>query len=134
MADKPRADQLIGVYRTIRAAIDEKEDAHKKEIEALKKDLEAVSNGLLQICNEQNVDSIKTAHGTAIRTVKSQYWTTDWQAMYRFIKEHDAFHLLQQRISNSNMKTFIEENPDAYPVGLQCDRSYALSVRKPTNK
>jgi len=50
------ADKLVAVYRRIRAAIEEKETAHAKEIGVLKEKLELVSDKLLKICNDQNVE------------------------------------------------------------------------------
>jgi hypothetical protein len=128
------ADKLVAVYRRIRAAIEEREDAHQKEITVLKEKLEMVSDKLLKICNDQNLDSLRTAEGTVTRRVKSRYWTTDWSSMYNFIKDNDAPFLLEQRIHNGNMKQFLEENPDQHPAGLQVDSKYAITVRKPTNK
>ena len=128
------ADRLVAVYRRIRAAIDEREEAHTQEINTLKEKLEMVSDKLLKICNEQNLDSLRTPEGTVTRRVKSRYWTTDWEHMYKFIKENDAPFLLEQRIHNGNMKQFLEENPDPHPAGLQVDSKYAITVRKPTNQ
>ena len=128
------ADKLAAIYRRIRAAIDAKEEAHKQEIEELKGQLDAVSQSLLEICNSQNADSLRTAEGTVIRRIKTRYWTTDWENMYRFIKQHDAPYLLQQRIHEGNMKQFLDENPEAFPVGMQVDNKYAITVRKPTSK
>ena len=128
------ADRLVAVYRRIRAAIEEREEAHTQEINTLKEKLEMVSDKLLKICNEQNLDSLRTPEGTVTRRVKSRYWTTDWEQMYKFIKEHDAPFLLEQRVHNGNMKQFLEENPDQHPAGLQVDSKYAITVRKPTNK
>jgi len=54
--------------------------------------------------------------------------------MYEFIKEHDATHILEKRIHNDNMKEFLAENPDLCPNGLQSDRKYVISVRKPRAK
>jgi len=127
-------DELVRIYRKIRNAVEEREEAFKAEIELLKGQLDAVSTALLDICNQQNADSIKTQHGTISRRVTQRYWTTDWGALYRFIKENDAPFLLEQRIHNGNMKQFLEENPDAFPAGLQSDRKYAVTVRKPTAK
>jgi hypothetical protein len=129
-----RADQLVSVYRKIRAAIDEREDAHKEEIGKLKGQLDMVSAKLLEICNTQNVDSLRTPMGTVTRRTVTRYWTNDWEAMYRFIKEKDAPYLLEQRIHNGNMKQFLEDNPDTLPIGLNADVKYAVTVRKPTNK
>lgn len=133
VTDMP-ADDLVLVYRKIRSAIEVREEAFKAEIEGLKKQLDTVGSALLEICNTQNADSIKTKNGTITRNVRERYWTTDWGKLYDFIKENDAPFLLEQRIHNGNMKQFLEENPEAFPAGLQCDRKYAVTVRKPTKK
>ena len=128
------ADKLVKVYRKIRDAINEKEEAHKTEISGLKEQLDAVAAKLLEICNTQNLDSLRTPEGTVTRRAVTRYWTNDWESMYQFIKEQDAPFLLEQRIHNGNMKQFLEENPDTLPIGLNADTKYAVTVRKPTNK
>jgi len=125
---------MVAIYRKIRAAIEEKEEQHKDDIAALKEQLDIISNKLLEICREQDADSIKTPNGTISRRINSRYWTSDWETMYSFIKEYDAPQLLEQRIHNGNMKQFIQDNPEAFPAGLQCDSKYVVQVRKPTNK
>jgi hypothetical protein len=127
-------DELVRIYRKIREAVAEREEAFKEEIGALKGQLDTVATALLDICNTQNADSIKTQHGTISRRVSERYWTTDWESMYRFMQDNDAPFLLEQRIHNGNMKSFLEDNPEAFPAGLQCDRKYAVTVRKPTSK
>jgi hypothetical protein len=134
MTEAVPADKLVAAYRRIRTTIEEKEEAHKTEIKALKEKLDLISEHLLQLCNDQNVDSLRTAQGTATRTVRSRYWTTDWDSMYRIIREQDVPFLLEQRIHNGNMKQFLEENPELHPPGLQEDRKYVITVRKPTNR
>ena len=129
-----KVDELVSTYRKIRDVISDKEEAHKLEIAKLKGQLDTVSDGLLNICNEQNMDSIRTAVGTVTRTVSTRYWTSDWGSMYEFIKEHDAPRLLEQRIHNGNMKQFLEDYPDELPIGLQADNKYTIRVRKPTHK
>lgn len=133
MADLP-VDKLVYAYRRIRDRINEKEDEHKKEIAKLREQMDLVSAKLLDLCNTQNVDSLRTSEGTVTRRTATRYWTSDWESMYRFIKEHDAMHLLEQRIHNGNMRSYLEENPDNLPVGLNADTKYVISVRKPTGK
>jgi hypothetical protein len=127
-------DELVGIYVKIRTAIADKEEQHKAEIQALKDEFDLISNQLLEICNEQNVDGFKTPAGTVSRRVTSRYWTSDWDSMYQFIKENDAPFLLEQRIHNSNMREFLDNNPDKFPAGLQNERKYTVQVRKPTAK
>jgi hypothetical protein len=93
-----------------------------------------IGNKLLEICNEEGVDSLRTSAGTVSRRVSSRYWTSDWDSMYRFMQENDAPFLLEQRIHSSNMRQFLEDNPDKFPAGLQNERKYAVQVRKPTAK
>lgn len=123
-------DKLVAIYLKIRAAIQAKEE----EVRELKDQIEQVGNKLLEFCNTENVDGLKTAEGTVSRKVTSRYWTSDWESMYAFIKEHNAMFLLEQRIHNGNMKDFLAEHPEQSPMGLQADRKYVVSVRKPTAK
>lgn len=129
-----KADELVLAYRKIRDAINEKEEAHKDVITDLKAQQDILSAALLDLCNEQNLDSIRTPAGTVTRTTNTRYWTNDWESTYEFIKEHDALYLLEQRIHNGNMKQFLSENPDDLPVGLQADTKYVVRVRKPVSK
>jgi predicted secreted Zn-dependent protease len=133
MADM-KADEIVLAYRKIRDAINEKEEAHKEAITGLRAQQELLSAALLDLCNEQNLDSIRTPAGTVTRTVSTRYWTNDWESTYEFIKEHDAMYLLEQRIHNGNMRQFLDDNPDELPVGLQADTKYVVRVRKPTAK
>jgi hypothetical protein len=127
-------DKLVSVYLKIRTAIQEAEEAHKQQMEELKAQFDVVAGQLLEVCNEQNMDSIRTPAGTVTRRVSSRYWTSDWDSMYEFIREHDAPYLLEQRIHNGNMRQFLEENSEVCPMGLQADRKYTVQVRKPTSK
>jgi hypothetical protein len=124
------AGKMVAAYIKIRSAIQEKED----EIKVLKEKQALLSASMLDLCSKEDIDSIKTPFGTLTRRIYSSYWTSDWDQMYKFIAENDAYHLLEKRIHNTNMKEFLEENPDALPIGLQSDRKYAVSVRKPTKK
>ena len=127
-------NKLVSVYLKLRDAIEEKERQHKEEVAELKAQFDVVAHELLYHCNSQNIDSIRTPVGTISRRISTRYWTSDWDSMYQFIKEHDAPFLLEQRIHGSNMREFLNENPDAFPVGLQAERKYTVQVRKPTKK
>lgn len=124
--------QLVEAYIAQRNAIQEREDAHKAEIEAMRAELDGLSEQLLAICNAQNADSIKTGAGTVSRRVQSRYWASDWDNLYTFILENDAPFLLERRIHNGNMKQFLDDNPNVHPIGLQMDSKYVIQVRKPT--
>jgi len=132
--EKYDLEAYVRAYRKIRDVISEKEAQHKEDIENLKEQMDTISEKLLEFCNAQNVDSVKTKEGTIMRRVSSRYWTSDWDSMHSFIKDNDALHLLELRLNQRNMKQFLDENPDKLPIGLQCNSSYKIAVRKPTTK
>lgn len=134
MSDQKTIADLVAVYRKLREAIAEAEEELETRVRELREQLDLVSAEILNFCNEQNLDSVKTPAGTISRRVQTRYWTTDWEQMNKFILENEALHLLEKRIHNGNMKQFLEENPDVLPIGLQVDNKYVIQVRKPTEK
>jgi len=121
-----KAEKLIAIYQKMSAKLSELE----REQDAIKAQRKMVSEQLLEILKENGAESMRTSAGTFYRSVRPSYTTTDWDSMYKFIVENDAFHLMQQRINSTNMKQFLEEHPDMLPPGLNCLSSYSVNVRK----
>lgn len=126
----PNLDELTKVYIKIRDARDQLESDHKKRVEELEEQMGVIEQELLEACKNMNADSVRTPHGTVIRSIKSRYWTNDWDSMYELIKEHDAFGLLEKRLHQTHMKEFLSENPDILPAGLNVENSYTVVVRR----
>ena len=124
------ADKLVAVYIKIRDAKAAKTKEMEDAIKVLDDQLEAVSSELLEICKATGQDGGKTSHGTFTRTIKSRYWTTDWDSMYKFIREHDVPELLERRIAQNNFAEFIKENSDLMPAGVNVEAKYSITVRR----
>ena len=112
-----KADKLARVYVKIR---DKRREIEKQAAE-LKEQQDIIGLELLEICKEQGAQTIRTEFGTVSKRVTKNYWTSDWDSFYKFIKEHDAFSLMFQRINSANMSQFLEEYPDLLPPGLNAD-------------
>jgi hypothetical protein len=130
VATPPDLGRLTATYLKIR----DKRAENKREFENVDKDLEEqqqlLANEMLDVCKEVNADSIKTPHGTIIRSIKSKYWTSDWDSMYQFIEETGAYGLLEKRLHQTNLKDFLVENPDLFPMGLNVENEYTVVVRR----
>lgn len=126
------ADRLVKAYVRIRDAKAKLTSDYDAEFERLDNLLKLVETELLEVCKATGQDGGKTANGTFTRTVKTRYWTSDWKSMYDFIKENNALELLEQRVAQGNMKTFLKENPDKMPAGMNVDSRYSITVRRPT--
>lgn len=124
------ASKLVQVYVKIRDAKDLLVREHEAKLAELNVQLEAVEQELLEICKATGQDGGKTAYGSFSKTVKTRYWTNDWDSMYGFIKENDVPQLLERRIHQGNFKEFLEANPDKLPVGLNVDSKYSITVRR----
>lgn len=124
------ANKLVQVYIKIRDAKELKKKQMEEEIAALETQLDAVEQELLEICKSTGQDGGKTQFGTFTRSVKTRYWTSDWDSMYKFIREHDAPELLERRIHQGNFVEFIKENPDLMPAGVNVESKYSITVRR----
>jgi len=123
-------EQLVKVYIKMRDARQRLQQDFDEADSKIKVQQEAIQQALLELCKETGTDGLKTAAGTVSRTVKTRYWTSDWNSMKNFIKEHDAFELLEQRVHQTNMKSFLEENHNLMPQGMNIDSKYAITVRR----
>ena len=125
------AESLVSAYINIRDERDRIISQQKQALKELELQLETVSKALLEICKENKLDGFRTDFGTVSQITKTEYWTNDWDSLYKFIKENDAFHLLHKRVNQSGMKEFLEENPDLHPAGLNVDQEYSIRVTRP---
>jgi len=126
----PNLDLLAGVYIKIRDARTTLKAEFTTQDSVLQEQMDLLETNMLDACKNLNASSIKTPHGTIIRSVKSRYWTNDWDSMYTFIKEQGAFGLLEKRLHQTNMKEFLVENPDLLPMGLNVESEYTVVVRR----
>ena len=104
-------------------------DADKK-IKHLEREKESLEGYCDQKLDQSGAESVKTASGTIIRQEKIRYSTEDWERMYKFIEDHDAFELLEKRIHQTNMRRYLEDNPDNHPKGLNAFREFKITVRR----
>ena len=129
-APKVPVEKLVRVYLKMNAALTQIRQDYEAQEKALKDKMATVKSALLQHCKDNNVESVRTTEGLFYRTVKTNYWTSDWDSMRKFIVEHQIPELLHERIHQTNMKQFLEENPDLLPPGLNVDSEYTITVRR----
>lgn len=123
-------EQLTATYIKIRDARSDLKRKYEQADEELENQLKLIESEMLEICKAVDASSIKTNAGTVIRSVKSRYWTNDWDSMYSFIEKHRAFALLEKRLHQTHMKQFLEENPNSHPAGLNVEREFTVVVRR----
>ena len=124
------ANKLVQVYIKIRDAKEMKKKQMEEEIGALDAQLDAVEQELLELCKTTGQDGGKTQFGSFTRSVKTRYWTSDWDSMYKFIREHDVPEILERRIHQGNFVDLLKENPNIMPAGVNVESKYSITVRR----
>ena len=124
------ADKLARVYVKIRDARNALKSKFEEEDAELEEQLGVISHQLLEICKDTGADTLKTSGGTVMRTVRTRYWTSDWDAMYELVANSGELGLLEKRIHQGNRKEFLQENPNLMPKGLNVDNRYDITVRR----
>ena len=133
MTETISVDRLVAAYIKMRDKRAELLREYEEADGTVKAQMEAVEIKLLDVCKEIGADTLGSKHGKVMRTVKTRYWTSDWESMHKFILEHKMPELLERRISQTTMKQLLEENPDLMPPGLNTDSRYAVTIRRASN-
>jgi phage pi2 protein 07 len=125
-------EDLTRTYLNLRAERSVLSKQFKDKDAELVEAQEKVKAALLQHCEEQGLESVKTAEGLVYKTTTEKYWTYDWERMHDFIMEHRVPELLDRRINQKHLREFLEDNPNLMPKGLNKTVDVSVTVRKPT--
>lgn len=124
-------DRLTRVYIKMRDKLAQMSREYE-EAEALLKAKQAeVAAAMKDIIQKAGGTGMKTEYGTVSLKTSTRYYAQDWDAMYRFLHDHDVLHLLEKRIAQKNMSEFLESNPGVVPPGLNTMSEITVSVTKP---
>jgi hypothetical protein len=123
-------EKLVRIYIKMRGAKEKMVKEHEGQIAKIDSDMQTVKQALLGYCKDHNVESVRTREGVFYRSMKRRYWTNDWEAMGRFIVEHNVPELLEKRLHQGNTQTFMEQNPDLLPPGLNVDSEFTITIRR----
>lgn len=126
-------DKLARTYRKIRDRIQQMERDHEASLLPIKEQQEAVKQAIKDQMLSMGLSSVRTTQGTITLNAQRRYSTNDWDSFKTFVVDHNMVDLLEQRIHQTNMRRFLEENPGAVPPGLNSNAEYVVSVRKPSN-
>lgn len=102
---------------------------HKLELAPLNEELGLCENFIKNAMNVAGMQQCKTGAGMAFFTTKDSVTVRDWDAVVAYIKEHDAWHLLNHAVAKNATKEFIDENK-APPPGVEYSSYKDLTWRR----
>jgi hypothetical protein len=129
------ADQFTAKYIELR----DRRTKLKKQFEAddakLKVLMTGIEEKLLEKLAVDGAKRITTAHGTVYKTYKEFVNVADWQEVLRFIKENDAYDMLEKRVSKSSVTERMEKDSEGNyrnppPPGVNFARQETVQIRR----
>ena len=126
-------DQVIEAYLKYRNKKESIEAETKERVKDLKDKMLKLEAWIKEKADADGVTSFKTEHGTAFLTTTDYANVADWDAVLDFIKNNEAFDMLEKRVSKTAVRGYIEKDK-AVPSGVNYGTRIDVNVRKPVNK
>lgn len=124
-------DQLVDRYIRLR----DKRDALKKEQAAALKPfetaLEQIEGVLLATLDALKQESMRSKSGTFYRSTQTSVKVTAWSQTLEYIRDNDAWELLEARVNKTAAAAILEETRAPIP-GVEVSRIYSVNVRRPS--
>ena len=123
-------DSVIATYMKLRSQKESIEAETKDRVAGIKAKMEKLEAWIKEQADAQGVTSFKTRHGTAFLTTSDYANVADWDSVLDFIREHEAYDMLEKRISKVAVRGYIEQNKTV-PPGVNYGTRLDVNIRKP---
>ena len=121
--------QMVELYIKLRDRRKERKAAYEAEDLKDKGYQEKIELKLMTFFNESGGDSVKTSAGTAYKTTRTSATVEDWPTALEFIKSHEAWDMLEHKVSKTFVEEYIKDN-EAVPPGVNISRQFTVNVRR----
>lgn len=133
MSTTPNVGDVIRTYMKLRDQKAAIEAETKERVADLKAKMEKLEAYLKAQMDAQGLTSFKSDYGTAFLTTTDYANVADWDAVIRFIRDNEAYDMLEKRVSKIAVRGYIEANK-AVPPGITYGTKLEVNIRKPGAK
>lgn len=124
-----KIDELVGKYIQLRDKKAEMDAEHKARVSKITEALDKIEYVLLKEFHASGMDSVKTSAGTAYTQTRMSATVADWDIALKFIRDHDAYDMLEKRVAKSAVEAYIEETGTP-PPGVNIRQEVVVNVRR----
>lgn len=126
-----KVSDLIELYVQCRDQKAELEAAHKEALKPLNAKMDKIEAKLLEVMQQNGMDSIKTIHGTAYKSSRTSATIADQEAFWNFVMSSQEFGLLEKRVSKTAVASFLEQHNEL-PAGINWREEFVVNFRRAT--
>ena len=130
--DTPEIDlgRITRAHINIRDARTQLRKQYEESDAELKKAQEKLEGVMLDHLNKHGMESVRTDAGTFYRQEEMTPSASDWNALYQWIKDNDAWDALERRIKKTFIKEYAEGHQGGLPPGVSVFREFVVRVRR----
>jgi hypothetical protein len=122
-------EQLVKLYIQLRDRRSERKRTYEMEDEGDKGKQEKIEGILLKRFQDDGLESVRTASGTAYKTVRTSASVADPDAFFQFVLTNELYDLLEKRCSKTVVEQYKDEHQEL-PPGINYSECVALNVRR----
>jgi len=122
-------NEMVETYIRYRDKKAEMKAEYEKSVAKIDLLLEKIETKLMAHMNESGVESLRTEAGTAYKSIKSSASVADRDIFLNFVREHDAWELLETRAAKRAVEDFKAAN-DELPPGVSWNAVATINVRR----
>lgn len=128
-ASAPNVEAIIAKYIDLRDAIDAAKAEYEGKVAGLKQAQEGIEAYLMGLANTTGQTSFGCAAGTAFVTTQNGCNVANKEEFMRYIRENEAWPLLNVSANKTNVKEFLDAN-NQLPPGVNWTTMKVIQVRR----
>lgn len=125
-----KLSEFVGKYielRNYKAALKAEYDA---KVAGVDEKLDKIEAKLLEVFDQQGMDSVRTELGTAYKSTRTSASVADRDAFMNFVKEKEEWSLLEVRAAKSAVEQYMSANENTLPPGVSWRAEAVVNIRK----
>lgn len=122
-------EQLVKLYIGLRDRRSERKRAYETDDEGDKAKQEKIEGILLRRFQDDGIESVRTASGTAYKTVRTSASVADADLFFSFVVKNDLWDLLEKRCSKTVVEQYKAEHQEL-PPGVNYSETVCVNVRR----
>lgn len=129
MGKTVKIDEVVRGYIALRDKKNEMKKRHAEELRPINEKMEVVEGWLQRDLINRGVQSQKTDSGTAYLSTVATATVKDRDEFLKFVREHEKWDLIENRVSKSVVSDYLEETGEIIP-GVNYEKTQVVRIRR----
>lgn len=124
-----KLDEIVAKYLTLRDQKKVIKDDYDNKVAAIDAALERIEAYMLKQMDEHGLERLPTGAGTAYKSIRTSVSAADWDMFLDFVRNNEAWSMLERRPSKTAVEEYLAENDDL-PPGVNISRAVVCNIRR----